>query len=300
VLSHTVDTCDSSILVVVDNARSAEPLLAWSLIQACRRRVRLEVLYIPAFERAAHGCVLAQETIDQGRTELALTVDRLGARSCADIAVGDFEDSTAEAVRAKAMSGDYGLVMVGPVVANCVVKLIFGATQNDSDRDLGLPIVVVPTSAWDTVLPQQTPATVTVGFDGTDPATAALAWAVAEATRRDAVVRAVMAWSEGDHGGLGGPVALPGGGIARLDRSARRWATDSLAACGVPTNRVISVARRGMPASVLVQEAAESDLLAVGAGRSVVHGHHTLGAITLACLIHSPVPVAIVPGSWAR
>jgi hypothetical protein len=50
-----------------------------------------------------------------------------------------------------------------------------------------------------------------------------------------------------------------------------------------------------MPASILIQEAAGSDLLAVGAGHSIVHGYRVLGAITLACLAGSPIPVVIVP-----
>jgi hypothetical protein len=54
-----------------------------------------------------------------------------------------------------------------------------------------------------------------------------------------------------------------------------------------------------MPASTLIQEAAGSDLLVISAGHSTVHGHRTLGAITLACVTRSPVPVVIVPNPAA-
>jgi hypothetical protein len=50
------------------------------------------------------------------------------------------------------------------------------------------------------------------------------------------------------------------------------------------------------PASLLIKEAAGSDLLVISAGQSTVFGSPTLGAITLACLTRSPVPVVIVPG----
>ena len=59
--------------------------------------------------------------------------------------------------------------------------------------------------------PDSVISTATVGFDGTTPAVGALDWAVAEANRRDGAVQAVIAWCEGDYGGLGGPVAIPSG-----------------------------------------------------------------------------------------
>jgi len=157
-------------------------------------------------------------------------------------------------------------------------------------------VVVVPRSAWCTAPPRSTPATVTVGFHGSDQAVDALAWAVAEADRRNGVVRAVMAWYEGDYGGLGGPVAVKARPSPLVGPSADKMAADSLTRCGVPTDRVSAIARRGMPSSVLTREASGTDLLAVSAGQSDVHGHRALGAVTLACVARSPVPVVIVPG----
>jgi nucleotide-binding universal stress UspA family protein len=287
-------------LVVVKNAFSADAQLAWSLHQARRRRCRLEVLYAPGFEQTDYGRLVDQETVDLGRKELDTMLDHLGASSCTVLDVGGAEYSSFDAVRTSAMTGPYGLVMVGPIGTNTVLKLIFGSAQDGSDLQTELPLVVVPRSAWATALPASIPSTLTVGFDDSGLAASALEWAVAEANRRGGVVQAVMAWCEGSYGGLGGPVAVETGRASLVGRLAHHVADDLLAASGVPTNRVTPVARRGMPSAVLVKEAAGSDLLAVGAGRSVVHGHRTLGAVTLACLARSPVPVAIVPNRWAR
>lgn len=294
----TTEPPGSSILVIVHDASSAEAVLGWALHQAGRRHSRVNVLYMPAFPWTGEGCMLDAQIVEQGQKELAASLDYLGAESQASLDVGDPEESTTEAIRAKALKDPDGLVIVGPLDANSLVSLVFGSNPYDVAGP-ELPLVVVPRSAWSTPLPLSTPATLTVGFHGSDPATDALAWAVSEAHRRNGVVRAVMAWYEGDYGGLGGPVAITARPSSLVGRSAVKLAADSLSRCGVPTDRVTSIARRGMPASILIQEATGSDLLAISAGQSTVFGHRTLGAVTLGCVMRSPVPVVIVPGHAA-
>jgi nucleotide-binding universal stress UspA family protein len=283
-------------LVVVDDARSAEALLGWSLHQAGRRHSHIEVCYVPAFPYEGQGWIVDPETVGQGRKELTATLDRLGAGSRVALALGALEESTTEAVRARALDDPQGLLMVGPLAANTLVRLVFRSDPHGVDAGPALPLVVVPGSAWTSVPPCSTPSWVTVGFHGSDPAAEALAWAVAEANRRGGLVRAVMAWCEGDYGGLGGPVPVRARHAGLVARSAQKLADESLSRCGVPTDRVRAVARRGMPASLLIEEAVGSDLLVISAGRSTVFGYPTLGPITLACLARSPVPVVIVPG----
>jgi nucleotide-binding universal stress UspA family protein len=285
---------DSSISVIVDDASSAEAVLRWALHQARRRGSRISVLYLPAFPRVGDGPTVDPGITEQGRKELTASLDYLGAGSRATVCIPEPEESTAEAIRARALKEPDGLVVVGPLDTNSLVSLVFGAAPYGAGGP-ELPLVVVPRTAWSTAPPRSTPARLTVGFHGSDPAIDALAWAVAEANRRNGVVRAVMAWSEGDYGGLGGPVAITVPPSTLVGRSAHKLAADSLSRCGVPTDRVSAVARRGMPSSILTKEAMGSDLLAIGAGRSAVYGRRTLGAVTLACVTRSPVPVVIVP-----
>ncbi len=292
-VAATTEPPGSSILVIVDDASSAEAVLGWAVHQAGRRHSRVNVLYVPAFPWTGEGWMLDPQIIEQGQKDLAASLDYLGAGSQASLDVGDPEESTTEGIRAKALKDPHGLVIVGPLDTNSLVSLVFGSNHDVAGPEL--PVVVVPRSAWSTPLPLSRPATLTVGFHGSDPATDALAWAVSEAHRRNGVVRAVMAWYEGDYGGLGGPVAITARPSSLVGRSAVKLAADSLSRCGVPTDRVSAIARRGMPASILVQEATGSDLLAISAGQSTVFGHRTLGAVTLACVKRSPVPVVIVP-----
>jgi nucleotide-binding universal stress UspA family protein len=286
---------DSSIAVIVDDVDSAEAVLGWALHQGRRRHSRVCVLYLPTFPYAGDVSTLAPWTIEQGQKQLIASLDYLGAGSRASLHIGGPEESTTEAIRANALRDPQGLLMVGPLDKNTLVKLVFGSGPHDVGHSPELPVVVVPRSAWSTALPCSTPSKLTVGFHGSDPAGEALAWAVGEADRRSGVVRAVMAWCEGDYGELGGPVPILARPSTLVSRSADKLAADSLSRCGVPTDRVSAIARRGMPASILIQEATGSDLLTISAGQSTVFGHRTLGAVTWACVTRSPVPVVIVP-----
>jgi nucleotide-binding universal stress UspA family protein len=299
VLSARAQPPGSSVLVVVDDASSADALLRWALYQAGRRHSSMNVLYAPAFPYDGDSGVVDPTAVEQGQKELTATLENLGVRSAAGLYVVGPEESTSEAIRARAVQGPYGFVMVGPLHTNTLVSLLFGSDSDGVEARPVSAVVVVPRSAWSTTFPRSTPSLLTVGFHGSNPAVGALAWAVDEANRRDGAVRAVMAWYEGDYGGLGGPVAIGARPSALVGRSADKIAADSLSRCGVPADRVRAVARRGMPASVLRREASGSDLLAVSAGQSTVFGRRTLGAVTLACVSRSPVPVVIVPSHAA-
>jgi nucleotide-binding universal stress UspA family protein len=300
VVGDTAQIPDSSVLVVVDNASSAEPLLGWSLHQARRRHSCLHVLYLPAFACAGDRRIVDPLAVELGRKEVTATLDRLGAGSRAIVGIGGRDDSTIEALRAKMMSERHGLVMVGPVPTSRLVRLVFGSDRCGVEAGPEMALSVVPRSAWSTPLPASIPPKLTVGFHGSTSAIAALAWTIGEADRRNAVVRAVMAWSEGDYGGLGGPVGIVAALPSLAGRTAHQFAADSISRCSLRTESVDVIAHRGMPSSSLVSEAAGADLLVVGAGRSTVFGHRVLGAISLACVARSPVPVVIVPDHATR
>jgi nucleotide-binding universal stress UspA family protein len=293
VLAGIAQPPGSSILVIVNDASSAQGLLAWARHQAGRRHSRINVLYVPAFPDA-DGRILDPGMIEQGQKELTGSLDYLDSGPGFDLCIGDPEDSTIGAIRAKGLQDPHGLVMVGPLEVDSLVRLVFGSKLFEGGG-LDLPLVVVPHSARSTALPRSTRSRLTLGYHGSDQAAGALAWAVAEANRRKGDVRAVMAWCEGDYGGVGGPVSIMPHPSSLVAPSADKLIADSLSRCGVPTDRVCAIARRGMPGSLLIQEATGSDLLVVSAGQTTVFGHRTLGAVTLACLTRSPVPVVIVP-----
>ena len=140
--------------------------------------------------------------------------------------------------------------------------------------------------------------TIVVGVDGSESARVALRFAFEEARRRGAAVRAVVAWQPpvgGDDAGLamidtGSLVEeLSGEAYARLARE-----LDEVAdlAGDVTVERI---AREGRPASVLLEEAAEADLLVVGSRGLGGFRGLLLGSVGQQCAHHAPCPLVIVP-----
>lgn len=130
---------------------------------------------------------------------------------------------------------------------------------------------------------------IVVGVDGSDPARAALAWAVDEAARRGAPVRAVMAWDDRQ---AGPAVADPDGVRAALTDAL----TDTVAALSTPDGpEVTAEVVPGMPTRVLVAASRDAALLVVGS-----HGHGrvlqaVLGSVAGYCVRHAHCPVVVLP-----
>jgi nucleotide-binding universal stress UspA family protein len=138
--------------------------------------------------------------------------------------------------------------------------------------------------------------TIVVGIDGSENSLAALRWALAEAGRHKATLRCVQAWSYPISAIAPGPF---GGAVAPADlmQGATAESLDAvLASVVVPDGvTVVPVAREGSASAVLTAEAADADLLVVGArGRGGFLGL-LLGSAASQVLSHAPCPVVIVP-----
>jgi nucleotide-binding universal stress UspA family protein len=145
--------------------------------------------------------------------------------------------------------------------------------------------------------------TIVVGVDASDGARAAYRWALAEARLRNARLRAVYAWTltyprgEG-YGYLIGPTdVFPYGGPSDQRRAAEQVLERATAHMfretdGVELEREVI---QGPAADVLVDAAADADLLVVG---SRGHGGFVgllLGSVSQQCAHHASCPVVIVP-----
>ena len=285
----------ATIVVVVDDATSAESLLGWALQEAGHRHSRLGVVYAPGLRDARGGLTPDDADFLRGRRELAVALERLHAADHVDVDLMETEPCI-DAIRETALMVPDGLIVAGPLGRATLAELVFGSSARRGGRvDSGIPVVVVPSRCWPPCRGLSDRPALTVGFHGSIPAVAALRWAVREADRRDALVRAVLVWCEGEYGCAGGSVAIGHTRQGRSGHAASQLASDCIVETGVPIERVTVVARRGTPTGILVAEAEGSDLLVVGAGQSVVHGYPVLGVTTLGCVGRSPVPVVIVP-----
>ncbi len=140
---------------------------------------------------------------------------------------------------------------------------------------------------------------VVVGIDGSEGSRAALEFAVAEAARRGAAVLVVWAIPETGYwaASYGMSPALICELGADLEKVGRQMVEDVVAeqdgaASGVPVEvRAIP----GPAAAVLVEQAAEADLLVVGHRGLGGIRSAVVGSVGLQCVLHAPGPVTVVP-----
>jgi len=132
-----------------------------------------------------------------------------------------------------------------------------------------------------------------VGVDGSPNSAAAFAWAVEEVCRHGGQIRLVAAWH---HSRLGNASLDPLPGLRQQHaESVVEQVLEQVPHAAVDV-RVEVV--EGLASAVLVELAADADLLVVGtlgveAGRRVV-----LGSVSARCAMRAPCPVVVVPPSW--
>jgi nucleotide-binding universal stress UspA family protein len=139
---------------------------------------------------------------------------------------------------------------------------------------------------------------IVVGVDSSEGAKAALRFALEEAKLRGSTLRIVHTWQFGYIGvsGIAGFSPVAGADLGELRRAAE-VALDAVLHEAAPDTEGVVIERRvseGAPATVLVHESRQADLLVVG---SRGHGGFTgllLGSVSQQCAHHAACPVVIV------
>jgi nucleotide-binding universal stress UspA family protein len=130
---------------------------------------------------------------------------------------------------------------------------------------------------------------IVVGVDGSASSTAALAWALDEAARRDASLDVVTTWTWPALAAL--PVPSPT--LHELSVQARSTMDRTLDRLGPhPNGRIERIVAQGHPAGTLIDAAEGAELLVVGSGD---HPGSRLGSTSFHCAMHAPCPVVVVP-----
>lgn len=136
---------------------------------------------------------------------------------------------------------------------------------------------------------------IVVGVDGSPSSEQALRWGLEQAERTGAVVVAVHAWRVSASYASATLLAASDDPAA----AAERWLEETVAKAvsGSPPVQVRRRVRSGHPAAVLVDAAADADLLVVGSrGRGGFAGA-LLGSVGQHCIHHAPCPVVVVRGA---
>lgn len=138
--------------------------------------------------------------------------------------------------------------------------------------------------------------TIVVGVDGSEGSLVALSFAIEEAKRRGAEIKAVNCWHVP-------PIVYEVGWTAapidtgEFPKVAERGLAEALeragaADCGVT---VSSIVREGQAADVLCEVAVGADMLVVGSRGYGGFRGLMLGSVSQQCAQHSPCPVVIIP-----
>lgn len=137
--------------------------------------------------------------------------------------------------------------------------------------------------------------TIVVGVDGSVGARAALRFALEEARLRGADVRAVAAWHL-PASVYAGAYATPDTALVEqgLETDARDAVTRTVDEIARGTT-VETVVREGQPATVLLDEAKDADLLVVGSRGLGGFRGLLLGSVSQQCAHHASCPLVIVP-----
>ncbi len=143
---------------------------------------------------------------------------------------------------------------------------------------------------------------IVVGVDGSPPSRAALRWAVRQAVLTGGMVAAVMAWEV--------PLALSGYAwspisVDETDHLVEdtRKALDAVISDEVDPadrHRVTARVSQGHPADVLLEAAADADLLVVGSRGHGAFAEALLGSVGQYCVHHAHCPVLIIRGETHR
>ena len=144
-----------------------------------------------------------------------------------------------------------------------------------------------------------------VGVDGSESARAALEFGLEEAARRSARVRVVTAFHSPDYwpvayGIASGMVVPPS--MEQLAEAAEQAARQTVAeVVGSAGGRAPVEVRvvQGHPVEVLLDQAAEADLLVVGHRGLGAIASACLGSVGLQCVLHATCPVVVVPRAAA-
>jgi nucleotide-binding universal stress UspA family protein len=137
---------------------------------------------------------------------------------------------------------------------------------------------------------------IVAGVDGSPSSLAALQWAVRQAGLTGGSVQAVIAWQF--PAAASGYAWAPAAVLESIDYEeiAQKVVTDAIASVD-PAGRDVPISirvREGNAARVLIDAAADADLLVVGSRGHGGFAGALLGSVSQHCVHHAPCPVAVI------
>ncbi|MGV9759624.1 universal stress protein [Streptomyces tricolor] len=289
------------VIAAVDGSTDSLRALDWALDAARRRAAPLRVVHVRQYAAWGQADVLVagppeaegDPVLDEVRTRLA---DRAGETPVEYVAV----EGVPGAVLPE-LGADAQLLVLGSRGRGGFASLLLGSNGLAAARDAECPVVVVPRPGREVhgQGPAEPGPRVVVGLHADSPDEGVLAFAFAEAARRDARLQVIAAYPW--------PVqtwSAPGQLVPPLvDQDAVEHETRALAEGFLaphrarrPEVRADAEALPGDAAGHLVAASKDADLVVVGRHRRrLLAPARMMGSVTQAVLLHAASPVAVVP-----
>lgn len=148
-------------------------------------------------------------------------------------------------------------------------------------------------------MPREKTGRIVVGADGSPAGNAALRWAIRHAELTGDAVEAVIVWQFpviGASYGWAGVAVTEGMDLRAIAEKTLSQVIDEATAHD-PAVTIEPRVIEGYPASVLVEQSADADLLVVGSRGHGTFAEALLGSVSQHCSHHASCPVVIVRGS---
>lgn len=274
------------IVVGVDYSEDSRAALRWAAGEAAVLDLPVTAVHVgpPVYDLVAHT-----PYAEQRRAALLPAVATFVRETLGDseVTASIIDGPPAEALVRASEFAD--LLVVGRHGAGGVARLLMGSTAHDVVRAARCPVAVVPPDAGDAGARR-----VVVGTDGSKTATAAVAWAAAEAVRRHVPLTVLHASPPPAIA-----TAMPGAVMPYSDDAAREFLDDVVAKTRADVGGVVDV--HGMlswqqPSAALLAAAGPRDLLVVGARGIGALARLLLGSATTTVVQQSRCPVVVIPG----
>ena len=284
-------TDDRPLVVGVDASDGGRRALRWALGEAHLWRRPLHVLaawsyldqtaltkqgFLPEFDQAAADAALHDIVQDErpGTAEVDL-VERavldLPARALVEV------------------SEQAELLVVGARGLGSVKSLLLGSVSDQVVRHSSCPVAVIRDEP-----PSEARNEIVVGVDGSARALAALRWAIAEAARRGARVRAIHAWQYPPVSGMGWDASAVD--FDSFEAAAKEGLAEVLDAVDDVSGGVEldGETKEGHAGTTLLEAAQGAEMLVVGDRGAGGFAGLLLGSTTTHCLHHAHGPVIVV------
>lgn len=290
------ESAHDAVVVGFDGSKLARQAAHWAAREAATRRRRLVIVHAfrwPLTELTQLRTEAALISEEPFRTEYQRMVDSL-VGECRPLAGGvDVRGHvvTGEPIDVlERMASSANVLVLGSSGHGTVHQVLLGSTSADLVRHANAPVVVVRGTDQPAANRK-----VVVGVDGSQTSTGAVDFAYDYATRHNAELVAVHAWSD---------LPLDALGAVRewdvdwddITEQAKAVLSEMLAghSARYPDVKVRQVVTMSKPVEGLLEEAGDADLVVVGShGRGAVR-RMLLGSVSQAILHYAKCPVAVI------